>query len=314
MTIVWILGITIALLVVSPFLAGYIFSSLTLYSHRQPIVRAPKEYGMAYEDVSFASIDGVRLAGWFIPVQGVADKAVILTHPFPFNRHGFLARHQGFPPLCGIDVDLLTTARALHAAGFPVLMFDFRNHGESGAGRTGIGLNEYQDVLGAIDYLRGRPDLADPEIGFVSFCMGANSTLIALAKGAARAAPVRFAVAIQPVSANVFVREYLRAVYTPLSVPLAGIVDWFLQRRGGHALAAMTPLPYLKDVKAPIFYIQAPADRWTTVADTQSFFDGTPGEKEIWWIEGITRRFDTYNYMGEHPERIIAFANRHFSR
>lgn len=109
-------------------------------------------------------------------------------------------------------------------------------------------------------------------------------------------------------------QEYLRAVYTPLSVPLAGIIDWFLQRRGGYALAAMTPLPYLKDVKAPVYYIQAPGDRWTTVADTQNFFDGTPGEKEIWWMEGITRRFDTYNYVGEHPERIIAFAKGHFSR
>ncbi len=96
-----------------------------------------------------------------------------------------------------------------------------------------------------------------------------------------------------------FVREYVRAVYTPLSVPLAGIVDWFSQRRGGYALAAMTPLPHLKNKKAPVFFIQAPGDRWTTVADTQIFFDGTPGEEKIWWMEGITRRFDTCSCMGE---------------
>ncbi len=31
-------------------------------------------------------------------------------------------------------------------------------------------------------------------------------------------------------------------------------------------------------------------------------------------MEGIPRRFDTCNYVGEHPERIIAFAKGHFSR
>jgi fermentation-respiration switch protein FrsA (DUF1100 family) len=311
-TWIWLPLLVLGVMAAAVLAAGYIFSTLTLYSHRQPIVRTPREYGMEYEDVEFHSTDGLRISGWFLPVKGVSDRAVIMTHPFPFNRHGFLARNQGFPPLCGIDVDLLTTARALHEVGYPVLMFDFRNHGESAAGRTGVGLTEYQDVLGAAAYLRGRPDLAQPEIGFVSFCMGANATLVALAKGAEQLGRVRFAVAVQPVSADVFVRQYLRARYTPLSSPMAGIVDGFLRLRGGYPLKVMSPLPFLKDVKVPILFIQAPADRWTTTADTQGFYDAAPGEKEIWWIEGITRRFDTYNYVGEHPGRIIAFAQKHF--
>jgi hypothetical protein len=35
-------------------------------------------------------------------------------------------------------------------------------------------------------------------------------------------------------------------------------------------------------------------------------------EKELFWIEGTTRRFkDGYNYFGRHPERIIAFFDKH---
>jgi hypothetical protein len=30
-------------------------------------------------------------------------------------------------------------------------------------------------------------------------------------------------------------------------------------------------------------------------------------------LEGKMRRFDTYNYVGRHPERIIEFARQHFS-
>jgi pimeloyl-ACP methyl ester carboxylesterase len=308
----WIPILVLGLLITLSLIAGYIFSNTVLYPQRQPIVRTPREYGIPYEDVQFRSIDGLGLKGWFIPVAGVSDKVIIMTHPFPFNRHGFIAKNQGFPPLCNIDVDLLKTAHALHQAGFPVLMFDFRNHGESEAGLTGVGLNEYQDVLGAVAYLGRRADLTQPKIGFVSFCMGANSTIIALSKGAEQIHEVGFLVAVQPVSAAVFVRQFLRAEYTPLSVFLAVIVDWFVQRRGGHALKAMSPLPYVKDIQVPTLYIQARADRWTTVADTQSFYDATPGEKELWWIEGITRRFDAYNYVGDHPERIIEFARAHF--
>jgi pimeloyl-ACP methyl ester carboxylesterase len=312
MSFYWILILVLGLLIVMPLIAGYIFSTTLLHAHRQPIVRTPQEYGMAYENVQFKSVDGLLLKGWFIPAAGVSDRAIIMTHPFPFNRHGFIARNQGFPPLCNIDVDLLKTAQALHQAGYPLLMFDFRNHGESAAGLTGVGLNEYQDVLGAVAYLGQRADLAKPRIGFVSFCMGANSTIIALSKGAEQVQSVKFLVAIQPVSAAVFVRQYLRAVYTPLSVFLAVIVDWFVQRRGGYALKAMSPLPYVKDIKVPTLYIQARADRWTTTADTQSFYDATLGEKELWWIEGITQRFDAYNYVGDHPGRILAFAKAHF--
>jgi pimeloyl-ACP methyl ester carboxylesterase len=307
----WIAAAVIAALAALLGIAGYVFSTLVLHSHRQPIVRTPRDYGMDYEDVTFTSTDGLQLKGWFIPAAGVSDKAVVMTHPFPFNRHGFTPKNQGFPPLSTVAVDLLTTARALHAAGYPILLFDFRNHGESAAGVTGVGLNEYQDVLGALAYLRGRPDLQQPRLGFVSFCMGANATIIALSKGAAQVRDVRFLVAVQPVSAAVFVRQYLRAQYTPLSLPLAGIVDWIDRQRGGYALAEMSPLAYARDIRVPTLYVQARLDRWTTAADTQSFYDATPAEKELWWIDGITHRFKAYNYVGEHPERILDFVKKH---
>lgn len=309
----WVYGLLILLIVVSlPLIAGYIFSNTVLHAQRQPIVQTPQDYGMTYEDVEFRSSDGLRLKGWFIPASSPSRQAIIMTHPFPFNRHGFIAKNQGFPPLCNIDVDLLKMAKALHQAGYPVLMFDFRNHGESEAGITGIGLNEYQDVLGAVAYLQQRSDFGDVQIGFVSFCMGANATIIALGCGEGLIGAVKLLVAVQPVSAAVFVRQYLRAQYTPLSEFLGAIVDKLVQMQGGYALNAMSPLAYTKDIRVPTLYIQARADRWTTIADTQSFYDATPGEKELWWIEGITRRFDAYNYVGDHPERVIEFIQKYF--
>ena len=115
---------SLALVGTAVFLARY-----QTRSYRQPIVRTPDDYGMDYEDVSFRSTDGLNIRGWFIPGEA-RDKVTIMTQPFPFNRHGFLSRNQGFPRILKVDVDTLTTARALHDDGHSVLMFDFRNHAE----------------------------------------------------------------------------------------------------------------------------------------------------------------------------------------
>ena len=67
-------------------------------------------------DVTFPTTDGVRLAGWYVP--GQTGATVILMH----GSHGTRA-------------DTLLHLRTLTAAGYGVLAFDARGHGES-AGRT----------------------------------------------------------------------------------------------------------------------------------------------------------------------------------
>jgi uncharacterized protein len=42
-------------------------ADLFVHSTRTPILRRPDEYGIAYEDVFFPSMDGITLEGWFIP-------------------------------------------------------------------------------------------------------------------------------------------------------------------------------------------------------------------------------------------------------
>jgi pimeloyl-ACP methyl ester carboxylesterase len=310
-----ILIIVFAFFAVISIVIGIIFSGIVLHSIRQPIVITPEKYGLEYEDVVFKSADGLTLKGWFIPAEptGGRDKVVIITHPFPFNRHGFLVKKQGWLPLFKTDVDLLQIAPALHQAGYSVLMFDFRNHGESADGITGVGLNEYQDVLGAIEYVKTRPSLRTPQIGFVSFCMGANSTIVALSKWGKLVKDIKFLVAVQPISVSVFFRRYMSNVYTPLSLYLIPIVDWFIQWRGGYAFKEMTPLSFAKDVKVPTLVIQAREDPWFEVSDVEGIYNAIAGPKELWWIEGKMGRFDAYNTVCANPERIIAFAREHFS-
>lgn len=315
MPLYWMPIIAFALFTVISIAISYVFSGIVLFSLRQPIVTTPADYGLEYEDVEFQSTDGLTLKGWFIPAEstGGPEKVIIITHPLPFNRHGFLAKNQGLLPLFKTDVDLLQIAPALHREGYSVLMLDLRNHGESESGLTGVGLTEYQDVLGAIAYVQGRPSLRAPQIGLVSFCMGANSSIVALGKGGDLVKDVKFLVAVQPVSVSVFFRCYMRNVYTPLSLYLIPIVDRFVQWRGGFAFKEMTPLRFASDVQIPTLYIQAREDPWTELSDIEGFYDATAGPKDLWWIEGKMGRFDAYNHVCKHPERIIEFARKCFS-
>jgi pimeloyl-ACP methyl ester carboxylesterase len=287
----------------------YIFAQLTLNPKRQPVVVSPADYGLEFADVEFESIDGLSLKGWVIP--GDPRKVLLLTHPMYCNRHGFRVRHKSPFVAANIDVDLLLSAQALNRAGYSILTFDFRNHGESDDGLTGVGLNEYQDVLGALQYLERRPDLSNARIGLVAFCMGANATIVAMSRDPARFANARCLVAIQPISMSVFVRSYVRATYSRLALITLPLMERFRRWLGGHPLDEMSPRDYVTDITIPTLYVQGRVDPWTEPSDMQSFYDSTQAPKDFWWLETTTSRLEAYQYVCENPQPMIDFVDAH---
>jgi pimeloyl-ACP methyl ester carboxylesterase len=304
MTAVIVAILVVLILVVSYVATCIIFAQMTLNPKRQPVVASPAEYGLAFEEVEFDSVDGLRLRGWFIP--GNPRKVLLLTHPMFCNRHGFLVRNKSPLMATNTDIDLLLSIQALNGAGYSVLTFDFRNHGESDHGLTGVGLNEYQDVLGALRYLEGRPDLAGADLGLVSFCMGANSTIVAMGREPDAFSKARCLVAIQPISMAVFVRSYLRSTYTALGTVVLPLTDRIRRWLGGYPFEAMSPRAYVKDIAVPTLYVQGKVDPWTELEDIEGFYNATLAQKEFWWLDTDCRPA-AYQYVGEHPQRMIEF-------
>jgi len=264
---------------------------------------------MEYENIEFNSLDGLRIRGWLIP--GKSDRLIIQTHPFPFNRAGFLTRYQGLLWLFRTNVDLLNMAKVLNSKGYSVLMFDFRNHGESEAGITGIGLNEYQDVVGAVNFVKSREDLASKKIAFNAFCMGANSSIIALSKEKELLKDVQCIVAIQPVSMTVFVKAYTVKVFSQLGLVMLPFLNKMVQMQGGYPMKDVTPIPYVSNIGVPILFIQVATDPWTDLKDIISMYERTPGTKELFLIPEVMGRFDGYNWVSRHPEKILDFFDRY---
>jgi uncharacterized protein len=115
------------------------------------------------EEVAFDASDGVRLSAWYL--AGEPDQpVVVLCHD--------LGESKG---------SLINLAIALQKAGFHLLVFDFRGHGGSGGGASGLGLAEKRDVLGAVDYLASRQGLDGRRLGIYGVGMGAHAVVLAAA-------------------------------------------------------------------------------------------------------------------------------------
>lgn len=113
------------------------------------------------EEVSFPSADGLQLSAWWIPADPQRPP-VVLCHDLGSSKRS-----------------VVNLAIALRSAGFPVLAFDFRGHGESAGTRSSLGVLEKRDVIGALEWLAERD--AGP-VGVFGAGMGAHAAVLAAAE------------------------------------------------------------------------------------------------------------------------------------
>jgi Prolyl oligopeptidase family. len=147
----------------------YVGWSLTHPAHNK-IVETPVKYDLKYENVSFNSkLDAVDLKGWWIPAQKNnsitnSGKTVIFAHGYKDTRD--LSK-----------IHALALAKRIAQEGYNVMMFDFRNSGESGGEATSVGLFETYDMLSAIEY--AKVNKKSEKISLLGWSMGAAVSIIA---------------------------------------------------------------------------------------------------------------------------------------
>ena len=129
----------------------------------------PSVFGLSYEEVRYpARNDGLEIAAWYLPSDD-NEKVIVVVH----GRDN--SRTNGF---CD---EFVTFAKDLHHAGYSVMMIDLRGHGESAESRFYFGIKEYQDILGAVDWLEARGFQAG-KIGVLGYSLGAASVIYAAAE------------------------------------------------------------------------------------------------------------------------------------
>jgi pimeloyl-ACP methyl ester carboxylesterase len=286
---------------------------VSIDGERAPILETPKDYGMEFDDITFTAADGIKLAAWFIPARG-SDKLIICNHPATLNRYGFPGHMEPWSNFQDVEVKFGKVYKALHDAGYNVLTYDLRGHGESDAAPDnawgqGFG-DEYKDVLAAFDYIKSQDNLKDMTIGLFNPCAGGGAAIHAMSEKPEYFEDVKAFVCAQPASINIM---------SKVAVEGMGMGEFFdvfaeeVEKVRGIPLNEMTPHLFAKNITMPTYIAQNKDDVWTVPEDVQTTFDLLPNpDKKLHWIEeGDTRRFIGYNVFGEHPDTMIDFFDEH---
>ncbi|MEM8859583.1 MAG: alpha/beta hydrolase [Chloroflexota bacterium] len=279
---------------------------------RTPILRTPEEVGLEFEEISFETKDGVTINGWYIPAN--SDKTVISNHFSPANRYGFAGHLEGLGFAGGFEVNFLPRYKALHNAGYNILAYDLRSHGESGEGEngvSGVGFLEWQEVLASINYVKNRPDTANSTVSIYSMCMGANATLNAIDHAPEAFKDVKSMIAVAPLKGQTNLERNLERMQIPIEEGHDAFEEIYNGLSGLH-VADHDIIPKAKNVNIPIFYFQVRDDMNSNWKDVQEMYDITPVEdKKIVYLEGTPWRFEGYKYFSEHPEKMVEWFDAH---
>jgi uncharacterized protein len=284
---------------------------LVSYAGHSPVFESPSDYGLDYEDVTFAANDGVELSGWLIP--GGGSGVIVQTHFGAISsRAGYTPDGKGDTPPWPDTIRYLRHVEALVGQGYSVLAYDMRNHGNSTAdpaGKLTSGVREAKDVLAAVRYVTSRPGLGDAPIGLLSLCMGANATTYAygMTHGLAEVANVRALIAIQPM----LTVDQLHSMGVPEDV-----IDPAneLNRFQGGADLRSSFLPAVSRINVPTMLVQNTNDPMLNRRSINAYFDHLDVEKEMTWVDLAPSRLAAYDHFANDPTEMIRFFGTHIRR
>ena len=265
---------------------------------------------LVFIGIGAEGIPEITLRGWLI--KGRADRVVIQSHfGVQCSRSGYTPKGKGLIKMWKKDISFLRQARYLSERGYTVLMYDFRNHGESGRGTCPWicwGPEEAKDVVAAVDFITHHRRHADAGIGLLSVCMGAVASTYAYGMGdeGLKAYPnIKAKIAVQPLH----YKEFVKAFGIPGFLNKAG--SKVSLERTGIDLNTKTFMPDVKHIAVPTMVVQNNNDPWTDMDFVRKYFDELTVEKEILWLDLSKKRAAGYDYLGTNPEQFAEYFGRY---
>lgn len=292
----WSARLTLMLLAIATLtllLSGYVGWSLT---HPAPhaVKDDPAQYQMAWRNVSFPSRrDHLRLPGWLIPGDGT-DRIVIEAHGYNDNRADPKA--------------MLPTAQALHQAGFSVLLFDFRGAGTAPKATVTVGLDEQNDLEGAIDYAAG---LGYRQIGILGYSMGASTAL----EVASHDRRVKATVADSPFAAlDPYLRTHLPVWSHLPNWPFTPEILWEMRVFENLDARRVDPLADLQHARPfPLLLIAGTADDKVPPQNSQELYREVQGwpHTSLWMVPGARHSGAWQVAPQQYTERVTTFFDQY---
>jgi len=245
-----------------------------------------------WQDAAIISRLGYPLKGTYLPSPTPSNKTVIFVHGISASR------------LMG-----LWYANIYTDAGYNVLIYDSRAHGESGGSSTTWGYYEKYDLDQWVDWVKERQPLG--VIGVHGVSMGAATALehAALNESSKR---VNFYVAdssyadlddllIQQIDTTVNVHNPLWVKTLLKYSSAAAYIDARFQ------YAQVSPIRSVSNVTTPILYLHGEADPLVSVAMCRQLYSATKGYREIHTFPNAGHAMAIFDCKNEYRRLVHSF-------
>lgn len=153
---------------------GSILAGTFINPYQSKNFDSPDNYNLDYENVTFKTDDDVEISAWLIKGD---EKKVIIHNHFGVQccKSGYNQSNRWFwDKNFHKDIKFLREAKYLNEAGFTVLLYDMRMHGDSGMSKkypyVSWSKHEALDNKAAVDFILNR--YKEAKIGLLSVCMG----------------------------------------------------------------------------------------------------------------------------------------------
>lgn len=211
------------------------------------------QLNMPYENVSFRS-EKSTVKGWFIPSsQSGRQSLIVIVHGWTSSRE----RVQRY-------------VQPLYDAGYALMLFDVRGHGESDRVPVISVKIFHEDIVAAIQYAKQRSDVDPDRVGILAHSYGGFSSMIANQEEIGVKAIVTDSAPVYFSSMMKSLLEKKKIPYVPFGTVLSQIILWRAGIFGKKQKKQYQVLEAMKHRKAPILLVHSVHDDYVPASELES--------------------------------------------
>lgn len=253
------------------------------------LTTTPADFGIDFHEVEYETADGVKISAWHLPSNG-RNVTILYAHGLFRSRR-----------------ELLERAASMWRLGYGGLLYDQRNHGESGEARTSLGYFERLDALAGIRFLRETFNNHD-RIVLMGVSMGATACLHAAAETSEVSAVVSDSAFL---SLDETVAHHVRLLFGLPRFPFAYEIGFFIENRAGFDGSKLNSLEAVRRISSPILFIAGAQDRRIPPSVARRLYEAALIDKsDLFIVEGPGTEIHGHAYSSapaQYVDRVARF-------